>query len=106
MNAKTRSLAVRPDVPGFVPGKVIQFPSVKSSAAVAERAAPPKRAPQRGVKSAANAGGSARSATVPRKSGRLSFITGGLANLYTRMNQQWISKGGGNNRDVGSRSKL
>src|SRR5436305_908560 len=107
MNAKTRACAVRPDGPGFVPGKVIQFPGSKSSAAVVQPAArAPKRAPQPGLKSAAYAGGPEKTLTpVATKSGRLSFITGGLVNLYMRMNQQWISKGGGNNRDVGSRSK-
>jgi len=114
MNAKTRTYAVRPDGPGFVPGKLIEYSGqAKSSTAVTKTRALLKRkprarrnAPQPGNKSALTAGGSLPEAPGrSEKSGRLSFITGGLISLYTRMNQHWISKGGGNNRDVGSRSK-
>jgi hypothetical protein len=115
MNAKTRIYAGRTDGAGFVSSKRAEYSGeAKSSAAVALAPALIRRKPRpiaddpgHAAKSTFSAAGA--EGTLPAKAakpGRLSFITGGLTNLYLRMNQHWISKGGGNNRDVGSRSKL
>jgi len=115
MNAKPRTYAERPDGPGFEPEKLVEYSAEPKPAAVLAQARAllkrksrrAQQVPRRSNKSASTSGSVAQETPAkPEKAGRLSFITGGLIGLYTRMNEHWISKGGGNNRDVGSRSKL